>query len=82
MSGYQHCDCCDKPRMADAQTVEPLAAFSKWRDAHPNQTLQETIDSFHHGQVIDAWAAAALMVVRDLLEQGLPPSTRLREITT
>ncbi|KKN68696.1 hypothetical protein LCGC14_0448870 [marine sediment metagenome] len=60
--------------------IDEIAAFKEWKQDKGNITLQEAVDSFEDGQTVDAYTAAAVLVLTQLIGQ-LPPDTQLREIT-
>jgi len=61
--------------------VDPIAAWKEWKQDKGDMTLQEAMDSFEDGQIVNARTAAAIQVLSELISQ-LPPTTRLREVTT
>ncbi len=60
--------------------VDPIAAWKEWKQDKGDMTLQEAMDSFEDGEVVDARTAAAFMVLSEVITQ-LPPTTRLREVS-
>ncbi len=67
--------------MAKGKIVDRMVAFKEWKQDKGDMTLQEAVDSFEHGQTVDAYTAAAVQVLSELINR-LPPTTRLREITS
>ena len=60
--------------------VDPIAAWKEWKRDRGDMTLQEAMDSFEDGQVVDSHTAAAFMVLSEVFTQ-LPPTTRLQEVS-
>ena len=60
--------------------IDNLAEFKKWKQGRGGMTLQEALDTFEDGQVVNAASAAVFLVLSDLLTQ-LPPTTRLQEVS-
>lgn len=61
-------------------TVDPIAAWQAWKQDKGDMTLQEAMDLFEDGQVVDARTAAALMVLSAVIIE-FSPTTRLQEVS-